>query len=100
MRSFCLSTNLPEAGDSSEELELVDVPSEDKLLDELSVEELDEATPKVELELVKATSATVLDGDGAEQGLPCMPLASSSSGDLMHGVHLVFAILRTWKSVI
>jgi len=33
---------------------LVDAPSKDELLNELSDEELDEATPELELELVEA----------------------------------------------
>jgi len=60
---------------------------------------MDEAAPEAELELVEATSALSLDEDGAKQGLVCVSLASSSSGDLMRGVDLVFTILRTWKSV-
>jgi len=86
---------LPGADDPLEDDELIDGPSEDELLNELSKEELDKAAPKVELELVEATSASDLDRDGAEQGFPCTPLASSSSEDLMRGVDLVFTILRT-----
>ncbi|KAJ8434806.1 LOW QUALITY PROTEIN: hypothetical protein Cgig2_033528 [Carnegiea gigantea] len=87
-RPFLLSTDLPRADGPSGDEELVDAPSEDELLDELSEEELEEAPPEVELELVKATSAPGLDEDGAEQGLPCVPPASSSSGDLMWICHL------------
>ncbi|KAJ8435716.1 LOW QUALITY PROTEIN: hypothetical protein Cgig2_002673 [Carnegiea gigantea] len=78
--------------------ELVDAPSKDELLNELSEEELEEAFYEVGLVLVVATSAPSLDEDGAKQGLPCVPSVSSSLGDLMHGVDLVFAILRTRKS--
>jgi len=73
----------------------VDAPSEDELLDERSEETLEEVPPEVELELVEATLAPGWDEDGAEQGLPCVPSANSSSGDLMLGVDLVFTILRT-----
>ncbi|KAJ8448912.1 hypothetical protein Cgig2_030768 [Carnegiea gigantea] len=78
--------------------ELVDAPSDDELLDELLEEELEEASPEEELVLVEATSTPGFDEVGAKQGLPCIPSASSSLGDLMRGVDLVFAILRTWKS--
>ncbi|KAJ8420763.1 hypothetical protein Cgig2_030939 [Carnegiea gigantea] len=84
-RPFLLSTDLPGAYGLLREEGLVDAPSEDELLDELSEEELEEASPEVELELVGATSAPGLDEDRAEQGLPCIPSASSSSGDLMRG---------------
>ncbi|KAJ8427573.1 LOW QUALITY PROTEIN: hypothetical protein Cgig2_021718 [Carnegiea gigantea] len=51
--------------------------------------------PEVELVLVEATSAPDFDEVGVEQGLPCVPSANNSSGDLMQGVDLVFAILHT-----
>ena len=71
MRPFCLSTELPGSNGTSEEEGLVDALSEGEILDELSEEELDEVVPEVELELVEATSASRLDGNGAERGLPC-----------------------------
>ncbi|KAJ8438936.1 hypothetical protein Cgig2_012831 [Carnegiea gigantea] len=55
-RNFFLSTDLPGAGDPSWDEELVDAPSEDKHLDELSEEE-EEVSPRVKLVLVEATSA-------------------------------------------
>ncbi|KAJ8441273.1 hypothetical protein Cgig2_013688 [Carnegiea gigantea] len=67
--TFRLSTDFPGPWGTSEEEELVDTPSEDKLLDELLEEELDVAVPEIELELVEATSASRLNEDGAEQGL-------------------------------
>ena len=91
---------MPGAHDPSGDEELVDAPSEDELLNELSEEELEEASPEVELVLVEATSASSFEELGVEQGLPCVPSANKSSGDLMRGVALVFAILYTWKSVI
>ncbi|KAJ8429571.1 LOW QUALITY PROTEIN: hypothetical protein Cgig2_023777 [Carnegiea gigantea] len=57
--------------------ELVDAPSEDEFLNKLLEEKLEEASHEVELVLVEATSAPVLDEDGVEQGLPCVPSASS-----------------------
>ena len=92
MWPFRCSTGLPGADGSSGDGELVDAPSEDELLNELPDEE---APSKEELELVEATSAPDLGVEGAEQGLPCVPSTSSSSGDLRRGVVLVFAILRT-----
>ncbi|KAJ8440094.1 hypothetical protein Cgig2_025293 [Carnegiea gigantea] len=95
---FLLSTDLPGADGPSGDEVLIDAPSEDELLDELSEEELDEAAPEVELELVEATSAFGLDEDGAEQGLPCVPSTSSSSGDLMRGGYITFTSgLRTLR---
>ncbi|KAJ8421644.1 LOW QUALITY PROTEIN: hypothetical protein Cgig2_019217 [Carnegiea gigantea] len=94
MWPFHLSTDLPGPNDTSEEEELVDALSEDELLDECPEEELDEPILSEALELVEATSAFGLDWRGAEQGLPCVPSASNSSGDLMRGVDLVFAILH------
>ncbi|KAJ8429992.1 hypothetical protein Cgig2_033917 [Carnegiea gigantea] len=55
-RSFLLSTHLPGAGDPSWDEKLVDAPSEDEHLDELSEEE-EEVSPEVELVLVEATLA-------------------------------------------
>ena len=49
----------------------------------------------MELVLVEAISAPGFDELEAERGLPCVPAANSSSGDLMRDVDLVFAILRT-----
>ncbi|KAJ8433388.1 hypothetical protein Cgig2_019178 [Carnegiea gigantea] len=86
-RSFCLSTDLPGVEGPSWDKELVDAPSEDECLDDLSEEEK-EVSPELELVLVEATSAAV-DELGAEHGLPCVPLANSSSGDLMQGVDLL-----------
>ncbi|KAJ8445072.1 hypothetical protein Cgig2_022592 [Carnegiea gigantea] len=74
---------------------LIDAPSEDECLDELSEEEEEEVPPEVELVLVEATSAPGFDELRAEQGLPRVPSANNSSGNLMRGVDLVFAILRT-----
>ncbi|KAJ8449194.1 hypothetical protein Cgig2_027196 [Carnegiea gigantea] len=82
-RPFLLSTDLPGADGPSGDEALVDAPSKDELL---------------ELELVEATSTSGLDGDRAKQGLPCVPSARNSSRDLMRGIDLAFAILRTWKS--
>ncbi|KAJ8429208.1 hypothetical protein Cgig2_012336 [Carnegiea gigantea] len=79
--------------------ELVDAPSEDEHLDELSEEE-EEVSPEVELVLVEATSAAGFDELEAQQGLRCVPSANNSSGDLMRGLDLVFAIIHTWKLVI
>ncbi|KAJ8423698.1 LOW QUALITY PROTEIN: hypothetical protein Cgig2_003382 [Carnegiea gigantea] len=92
--TLSLKYDLPEAGGPSRDEELVDAPSEDKQLDELSEEE-EEVSLEVELVLVEATSAPGFDELGAERGLPCVPSTNSSSGDLMQGVDLVFAILRT-----
>ncbi|KAJ8450530.1 hypothetical protein Cgig2_020167 [Carnegiea gigantea] len=96
---FLLSTDLPGANGPSGNEELVDTPSEDELQGTVR-RGARGGLPEVELEIVDATSAPSLDADGAEQGLPCVPSASSSSGDLMRGVDLVFIILRTSKSVI
>ncbi|KAJ8434799.1 hypothetical protein Cgig2_033749 [Carnegiea gigantea] len=98
-RPFLLSTNLPGVEGPSWDEELVDAPSEDECLDNLSEVEK-EVHPEVELVVAEATSAPGFDELGAEQGLPCVPLANNSSGDLMQGADLVFAILCTWKSVI
>ncbi|KAJ8420555.1 hypothetical protein Cgig2_014918 [Carnegiea gigantea] len=73
-------------------------PSKDELLNELLEKELEEASLEEELVLLDATSAPSFNEVGAEQGLPCVSSASSSLGDLMRGVDLVFAILRTLKS--
>ena len=74
--------------------ELVDAPSEDECLDDLS--EDDEDVPlEVELVLMEANSAPNFDDLMVEQGLPCVPSTNNSSGDLMGGVYLVFAILCT-----
>ena len=73
---------------------------EDELLNELSEKEQEEVSPEVERVVVEATSAPGFDEVRAEQGLPCVPSVSSSSGDLMRRVDLVFTILRTWKSLI
>ncbi|KAJ8427426.1 hypothetical protein Cgig2_019038 [Carnegiea gigantea] len=85
-QSFLLSTDLPGADDPSGEEELVDAPSEDELLDERSEEKLKKVPPE------EATLALGWDEDGTEQGLPCVPSASSLSGDLIRGVDWVFAI--------
>ncbi|KAJ8425394.1 LOW QUALITY PROTEIN: hypothetical protein Cgig2_021783 [Carnegiea gigantea] len=74
-RPFLLGTDLSGADGPSGDEELVNAPSQDELLKELA-------------RLVEATSAPGLDEDRAEQGLPCVPLANSSSGDLMRGVDL------------
>ncbi|KAJ8447061.1 hypothetical protein Cgig2_025438 [Carnegiea gigantea] len=58
-RPFLLSTDLPGVE------ELVDAPSKDECLDELSKEE-EEVPPEVELVLVEATSALDFDELGAE----------------------------------
>jgi len=92
---FLLSADLLGADGPLGHEELVDAPSEDELLDERSEETLEDVPPEVELELVEATLAPGWDEDGAEQGLPCVPSANSSSGDLMLGVDLVFTIVRT-----
>ncbi|KAJ8434596.1 LOW QUALITY PROTEIN: hypothetical protein Cgig2_025022 [Carnegiea gigantea] len=84
-RHFLLSTDLSGADGPSGDDELVDAPSEDELLDEQLEEELEEVPSEVEIELVEATLAPGWDEDGAKQGLPCVPSASSSSGDLMQG---------------
>ena len=73
----------------------MDALSKDELLDKHSEEEPGEPVPEEALELVEATLAFGLDWGGVEQGLPCMLLASNSSGDLMRKVDLVFAILQT-----
>ncbi|KAJ8441279.1 hypothetical protein Cgig2_013694 [Carnegiea gigantea] len=86
-RPFLLSTDLPGARSPSWNEELVDAPLEDEHLDELSKED-EEVSHEVELVLVEATSAPGFDELGVERGLPCVPLASSSSGDLMQGVDL------------
>ncbi|KAJ8450535.1 LOW QUALITY PROTEIN: hypothetical protein Cgig2_020172 [Carnegiea gigantea] len=75
---FLLSIDLPGADGLSGDEELVDTPSDDELLDKLSEEKLEEVSPEVELELMEVTLAPGLDEDGAEQGLPCVPSASSS----------------------
>ncbi|KAJ8422451.1 LOW QUALITY PROTEIN: hypothetical protein Cgig2_002965 [Carnegiea gigantea] len=80
--------------------ELIDAPSEDECLDELSKKKEEEVSPEAELVLVEATSASNFDELVVEQGLPYAPSANNSSGDLMRGVDLVFTILRTWKSII
>ncbi|KAJ8429887.1 LOW QUALITY PROTEIN: hypothetical protein Cgig2_014167 [Carnegiea gigantea] len=54
---FLLNTDLPEVKGPSWDEELVDAPSEDECLDELSEEEEEEVSPEVELVLVEATSA-------------------------------------------
>ncbi|KAJ8438045.1 hypothetical protein Cgig2_014174 [Carnegiea gigantea] len=74
---------------------LVDAPSKDELLNELSEEELEEASLEEEQVVLDATSALDFDEVRAEKGLCCIPSASSSLGDLMRGIDLVFAILRT-----
>jgi len=91
-----LGTDLPRAEGPSRDEELVDAPSEDECLDELSEEEEEEeVSPEVELVLVETTLAAGLNKLGAEQGLPCVALANNLSKDLMRGVDLVVAILRT-----
>ncbi|KAJ8423082.1 LOW QUALITY PROTEIN: hypothetical protein Cgig2_032282 [Carnegiea gigantea] len=75
--------------------ELVDVPSEDELLDYPS-EEWEDVPPKEELVLVDTTIATDLEELGAEERLPSRVLsASSSSVDLIREVDLIFTILHT-----
>ncbi|KAJ8433059.1 hypothetical protein Cgig2_020626 [Carnegiea gigantea] len=55
--AFSLKHRLVEADGPSGDEELDDAPSEDELLNELSEEELEEASPEVELVLVEANSA-------------------------------------------
>ncbi|KAJ8435554.1 hypothetical protein Cgig2_015409 [Carnegiea gigantea] len=87
VRPFRLSTDLPGPNGASEE-ELVDALSEDELLNDRSEKEPGEPIPEEALELVEDTSASGLDWDAAKQGLPCVPSASNSLGDLMRGVDL------------
>ncbi|KAJ8419965.1 hypothetical protein Cgig2_025651 [Carnegiea gigantea] len=98
-RPLFLSTDLPEVDSPSWDEELVDTPFEDECLDDPS-EEWEDAPFEEELILVEATLATGFEELGAEQGLPWVPSASSSSRDLMREVDLVFAIYHTWKSFI
>ncbi|KAJ8424932.1 LOW QUALITY PROTEIN: hypothetical protein Cgig2_027945 [Carnegiea gigantea] len=84
---FLLSTNFPRVEDTLWEEELIEAPSEDECLHDLSEEEGD-VPLDIELILVEATSTLGLDELGAEQGLPCVPSANNSSGDLMRGVDL------------
>jgi len=99
-RPFLLSTDLPRAEGPSWDEVLIDAPFEEKCLDELSEEEEQEVSPKVDLVLVEATLGPGFDELGAEQGLPCIPSANNSSGDLMQGLDVVFSIPHTQKSVI
>ncbi|KAJ8421185.1 hypothetical protein Cgig2_011313 [Carnegiea gigantea] len=91
VRPFRLSTDLPGPNGASEDEELMDALSEDELLDECLEEEPGEPVREEVLELVEAASASGLDWDGAEQGLPCVLSASNLSGDMMRGVDLADA---------
>ncbi|KAJ8425914.1 LOW QUALITY PROTEIN: hypothetical protein Cgig2_033855 [Carnegiea gigantea] len=86
-RPCLLSTDFPKVEGPSWDEEFVDALSEDECLDDLSEEE-EEVLPEIELVLVEATSAPGFDELGEEQGLPCMPLANNSFGDLTRGVDL------------
>ncbi|KAJ8433864.1 hypothetical protein Cgig2_032075 [Carnegiea gigantea] len=99
-RPLFLSMDLPGVIGLSWGEELVDAPSEDELLDSLS-EEREGVPSEEELVFMDTTSAAGPEELGTKRGLPSMvPSASNSSGDLIIGVDLIFAILRTWKSVI
>ncbi|KAJ8441090.1 LOW QUALITY PROTEIN: hypothetical protein Cgig2_000351 [Carnegiea gigantea] len=81
-RPFLLSTDFPEVEGPSCNEELVDALSEDECLNDLSEVEED-VPPKVELVIVEATWAPGFNELRAEQGLPCVPSANNSSGDLI-----------------
>ncbi|KAJ8428870.1 hypothetical protein Cgig2_010812 [Carnegiea gigantea] len=74
---FLLSTDLPRAEGPSWDAELVDAPSEDEYLNELSEEE-EEVSPEVELVLVEATSAPSFDELGPSTWGLANPSGTSS----------------------